>query len=111
MLELIGISISLSLAGRTLMAPVSFTVSAGEIVTIMGASGSGKSSLLALIAGDLPQAFTATGGVRLNGRDLTRLPPEQRLIGRLFQDDLLFPHLTVGENLLFGIARGPRAER
>ena len=47
----------------------------------------------------------------MNGRDLTKLAPAQRRIGRLFQDDLLFPHLTVGENLLFGMAQGPREHR
>jgi len=77
----------------------------------MGASGAGKSTLLSFIAGDLDLPFTATGSVCLEGEALGALPPERRRIGRLFQDDLLFPHLTVGENLLFGMPRGPRAER
>ena len=51
------------------------------------------------------------GRVLLDGRELTALAPEQRKVGRLFQDDLLFPHLTVAENLLFGVARAPREQR
>jgi putative thiamine transport system ATP-binding protein len=77
----------------------------------MGPSGCGKSSLLAYIAGDLTIPMHGTGRVMLDGVDLTRLPPERRQVGRLFQDDLLFPHLSVGENLLFGIARGRAVER
>ena len=104
-------TVSISLAGRPLIAPFSLAVAPGEIVTLMGASGCGKSTLLSFIAGDLEGCFTALGGVRLNGVSLDGLPPEKRRIGRLFQDDLLFPHLTVTENLLFGMPRGPRAER
>ena len=104
-------TVSISLAGRPLVAPFSLAVAPGEIVTLMGASGSGKSTLLSFIAGDLEAPFTASGSVSLDGAPLDGLPPEKRRIGRLFQDDLLFPHLTVAENLLFGLARGPRAER
>jgi putative thiamine transport system ATP-binding protein len=104
-------NISVSISGKHLFAPQSFTVDAGEIVTVMGASGSGKTSLLAAIAGDLPAPLQAEGRVNLNERDISNLRPELRRIGRLFQDDLLFPHLTVGENLLFGVARGPQTER
>ena len=89
----------------------SLEVAAGEIVTLMGPSGVGKSTLLSYIAGDLEAPFTATGQVMLDGERVEHLPPERRRIGRLFQDDLLFPHLTAGENLLFGMARGPRAAR
>jgi putative thiamine transport system ATP-binding protein len=108
-LKLAGVSISL--AGEALIAPFSLEIAAGETLTLMGASGSGKSTLLAFIAGDLEAPFTATGRVSLAGEALDGLPPERRRIGRLFQDDLLFPHLTVAENLLFGMPRGPRAER
>jgi putative thiamine transport system ATP-binding protein len=104
-------SVSISLAGHPLIAPFALEVAPGEIVTLMGASGSGKSTLLAFIAGDLEAPFTASGHVSLDGAALDGLPPEKRRIGRLFQDDLLFPHLTVAENLLFGLARGLRAER
>jgi putative thiamine transport system ATP-binding protein len=51
------------------------------------------------------------GHVTLDGVDLVYLPAEQRHVGRLFQDDLLFPHLTVGENLLFGVPRGSLSKR
>ena len=104
-------TVSISLQGHPLIQPFSLTVAAGEIVTLMGASGSGKSTLLAFIAGDLESPFAATGRVSLDGAALDGLPAEKRRIGRLFQDDLLFPHLTVMENLLFGLPRGPRAER
>ena len=104
-------NLSLSLNGEPLIAPFSLTVNAGEIVTLMGPSGCGKSSLLSAIAGDLAPPLAFVGDVRLEGQSLTQVPPEQRRIGRLFQDDLLFPHLTVGENLLFGLPRGVRAER
>ncbi len=108
-LELNDVAISLN--DTLLIAPFSFGVAAGEIVTIMGPSGCGKSSLLAYIAGDIVLPLAGTGRVMLDGEDVSALPPERRRIGRLFQDDLLFPHMTVAENLLFGVPRGPRAER
>ena len=104
-------NVAIDLAGRSLVAAVSLTVAPGETVALMGASGAGKSTLLSAIAGDLESPFTASGSVSLDGARLDGLPPEKRRIGRLFQDDLLFPHLTVAENLQFGIPRGPRAER
>ena len=108
-LTLSGLSIILK--GRTLLRAFDLDIAAGEIVTLMGPSGSGKSSLLSAIAGDLDAPFTSTGAVMLDGLVLDGMPPERRNIGRLFQDDLLFPHLTVGENLLFGMARGKASER
>ena len=104
-------SIAMTLHGGALIKPFSLIVAKGEVVTLMGPSGSGKSSLLSLIAGDLAAPFAASGTVILDGIDLDGRPPETRRIGRLFQDDLLFPHLTVAENLLFGMPRGNRAER
>ena len=105
--------IRLELAGRPLLGPLSLTVQPGEIVTLMGPSGCGKSSLLAYICGTLDPAIAASGRIALNGLDLGGLPPELRGIGILFQDDLLFPHMTVGENLAFALPRdsGDRRER
>jgi putative thiamine transport system ATP-binding protein len=104
-------NLTLTLAGKILVQPVSFDVKPGAVVTLMGASGSGKSSLLSYIGGDLDDAFTASGDIVLNGILLNNVAPERRGIGRLFQDDLLFPHMTVGENLLFAVPDLPRAER
>ncbi len=98
-------------AGTTLIAPFSLMIQAGETVTLMGPSGAGKSTLLSYIAGDLDPFFTGSGTITLNGRDLGGVAAYARGIGRLFQDDLLFPHLTVGENLLFGMPRAPRQKR
>lgn len=86
-------------------------VAAGAIHTVMGASGSGKSSLLAAICGTLPGGLHFRGSVSLQGRRIDHLPAEQRRVGILFQDDLLFAHMTVAENLLFALPPGPAAER
>jgi putative thiamine transport system ATP-binding protein len=104
-------NVSVSIAGKALFEPFSLDVDAGEIVTLMGPSGSGKSTLLSYIGGDVSSSFAATGDVMLNGESLLPLPPEKRKVARLFQDDLLFPHMTVGENLMFAAPALPRAER
>jgi len=82
---------------------LSFRVPPGEVLPLMGPSGCGKSTLLACISGVLPRVFHYKGTIRLDGLQLDRLPVEDRRIGILFQDDLLFPHMTVAENLMFGI--------
>ncbi len=91
--------------GAQLFPPISLTVAPGRVATVMGRSGIGKSTLLDAIAGHLAPAFTLTGRVRLNGRDILPLPPEARRVGLMFQDAMLFPHLSVGDNLAFGLTR------
>lgn len=78
----------------------------GAVLTVMGPSGVGKSTLLAAITGTLAPGFACSGRITLNGRDITRAVPHARRVGILFQDDLLFPHLSVGENLAFGLRDG-----
>ena len=90
----------------TLLLQLQADISGGEIVTVMGPSGAGKSSLLALVAGFLAPVFQSSGSVLLDGRDVLALPAEQRRIGLLFQDPLLFPHLSVGGNLRFALPAG-----
>lgn len=100
-LELRGVG--LQAGGRVLIEPLDLAVIPGQLATVMGPSGCGKSSLLAYICGTLDPGLQAGGQVVLNGVDVTALPPERRRIGILFQDDLLFPHLSVAENLAFGL--------
>ena len=76
-------------------------VAHGEIVVFMGASGSGKSSLLSYLCGGLPSSFRASGRVFLDGEEITEMPVHLRRVGLLFQEDLLFPHMSIGENLAF----------
>lgn len=97
--------VSIGIDDRILFDHFDLTVVPGEMTTIMGPSGCGKSSLLSHICGTLTPTFETSGTVRLNGRDISHLPPEQRRIGILFQDDLLFPHLSVGENLMFALPK------
>src|ERR1700752_2306271 len=94
--------VSISLNGRLLVA-LTHRVAPGEVVTVMGPSGSGKSTLLAYIGGFLDRAFNASGKVTVGPVDLTTLAAEDRHAGILFQDPLLFPHMSVGGNLLFAI--------
>src|SRR5438876_7517554 len=109
MLELDAITIATP--ERVLIRRLSARVGAGEVLVVMGESGSGKSSLLAMLAGTLPASLIASGGIRLDGRDIGELPTAQRRVGILFQDDLLFPHMSVLDNLLFAIHDGVRAQR
>jgi putative thiamine transport system ATP-binding protein len=95
--------VRITLHGRDLIGPLDATIEPGECLTLMGPSGSGKSTLLNFIAGTLDGVFDASGQVSVAGVDVTRLPPERRRIGILFQDDLLFPHLSVGGNLGFAL--------
>jgi ABC-type Fe3+/spermidine/putrescine transport system ATPase subunit len=91
-------------------------VQQGELLALVGASGSGKTTTLRIVAGhEMPDE----GRVLLDGRDITALPPRQRGFGMVFQHYALFPHMTVGENVAFGLearhvpkaGRRERAER
>ena len=78
-------------------------ITGGEILTIMGPSGSGKSSLLNWLTGTLSSSFTATGEVWLNNENVSHLPTHLRHIGVLYQDALLFSHLSVAGNIAFAM--------
>lgn len=99
--------VTIGLAGRRLLS-VSAAVMPGDVLTIMGPSGAGKSALLAYIGGFLDPAFAASGAVRLGQENLIDLPPQRRHAGILFQDPLLFPHLSVGGNIVFAIPEAIR---
>ncbi len=91
---------------------ISFSLQAGEIGCLVGPSGSGKTSILRAIAGF---EAVAAGQVSLDGTVVSQpsalLPPEQRQVGVVFQDYALFPHLTVAENIAFGLFRQPKTAR
>lgn len=87
---------------------LSFSLEGGEVFALLGPSGCGKTTTLRLIAGfETPDE----GQIILDGRSLTRLPPEQRGIGFVFQDYALFPHLSVLQNVRFGLKGPQRDER
>jgi iron(III) transport system ATP-binding protein len=102
-----GLGKSFSSAGPVVDG-LSFSLNRGEILALLGPSGCGKTTTLRMIAGfeapDCGQTF-------LHGRDVTRLPPQERKIGIVFQDYALFPHMTVLENIAFGMRSVPRRER
>lgn len=92
--------------GDSLFQPLTLTIKPGEIAGITGPSGCGKSTLLSAISGNLDDVFRLKGDIRLNDVSMTDLPMEKRRIGILFQDDLLFPHLSIAENLAFALPAG-----
>ncbi len=98
-------ALTLYLDDQPLLTLPPLAVAPGEVLTLMGPSGCGKSSLLAALAGVLPPGgpIRLAGETWLGERLLTPLAPQARRIGMLFQDDLLFAHLTVAENLMFGM--------
>jgi putative thiamine transport system ATP-binding protein len=83
----------------------------GTIHTLMGPSGCGKSSVLAAVCGTLEPGMQWRGAVHLQGQRIDTLPVQARRVGLLFQDDLLFAHMTVRENLLFAVPAGPAPGR
>jgi len=89
---------------------VSFDVESGALVVLLGPSGCGKSTTLRLIAG-LDQV--STGNIEIAGLDVTELPPSKRRVAMVFQSYALFPHMTVRDNILFGlqVRKVPAAER
>lgn len=98
--------VTLTLSGQPLITNLSLTVTPGSILALMGASGCGKSSLLSFIAGTLGAPLESQGELWLNGVKINDTPVHKRGIGLQFQDHLLFPHMTVAENLAFGLPAG-----
>ncbi|HEY7280276.1 MAG TPA: ABC transporter ATP-binding protein [Actinomycetota bacterium] len=94
----------------TAVAGVDLEIRAGEFFSLLGPSGSGKTSCLRMIAGF---EYPTEGRVHLDGEDVTDLPPNRRDVNTVFQDYALFPHMTVGENVEYGlrVRRVPREER
>jgi thiamine transport system ATP-binding protein len=108
MLELVDVAVSFN--GAPFLQRVCLSVERGEVVTLVGPSGSGKSTLLRVISGlETPSA----GRVIIDGRDMTTVAPHRRPVGMVFQDNQLFPHLTVADNVAYAlrIARVDRTTR
>jgi len=98
-------------SSREILTDISFAAEPGEVLCLLGPSGSGKTTLLRIAAGIEPQS---SGQVLLNGREIAGpnvfLPPEKRSVGLVFQDFALFPHLTILDNVRFGLTALSREE-
>ena len=94
-----------------LFSGLSLSVARGEMRLVQGASGCGKSTLLGIICGTADAALKWSGDVRLNDRSISPVLAEDRRVGLIFQDALLFPHMTVADNLAFGLAARHRRDR
>jgi len=93
-------NISKSYENKKILKNVSFTVEEGRLVSILGPSGTGKSTILKIISGLID---ADEGKIIVDNKDITNVPPEKRGIGFVFQSPLLFPHMTVEENIKFGL--------
>ena len=87
----------------TPLVSVDAVIAPGEVLTLMGPSGVGKSTVLAAITGALSPDFTLKGTIRLDGEILNDRPIQDRRVGILYQEELLFPHMSVAGNLAFGL--------
>lgn len=104
--------VSHAFAGTPVLSEVSLTIPAGQITCLLGQSGCGKSTLLRLISGiEPPQSGRISGSAGVLSGPGVFVEPEDRSIGFMFQDYALFPHLSVFDNIAFGLRRLPRAER
>jgi putative thiamine transport system ATP-binding protein len=97
--------------GTSRLIELTAEVPAGSVFTVMGPSGSGKSTLLSFIGGFLDPVFAAEGTVSVDGVDLLSLAPQARRAGILFQDPLLFSHMSVGANVAFAIPADEKDRR
>jgi iron(III) transport system ATP-binding protein len=112
MVEIDNLTFSFSKKNPPVVNDFSFTVEEGEIVGILGSSGSGKSTLLRLIAGlEAPTGGRIKIANQLVVSEKTFVQPENRGVGMVFQDYALFPHMTVKDNIVFGLSRLAKKER
>ncbi len=96
---LVATGVSVELDQTPILRDVSLSIASGSVTAVLGPSGSGKSTLLRAIAGLVP----SVGSIGLDGQEISRLPTHQRGIGLMFQSHALFPHLSVAENIAFGL--------
>ena len=101
----------LSFLGEPLFNPFNLTIQNGDICLLQANSGAGKTSLLRWIAGIPSSDILSGGSIFLNGKEITKLPAEKRQIGILFSEPMLFPHLSVEENIGIGISSSIRGTK
>lgn len=101
----------LATPSATLVQNLQLQIAPGGVHTLMGESGAGKSSVLAAVCGTLDAGLQCEAKITLHGQRIDTLPTQARRVGILFQEDLLFAHMTVRENLLFAVPAGPQPAR
>src|SRR4051794_6186336 len=111
MAELVVAGLGKSYGSRKVLDDVSLAVRSGALVAILGASGSGKTTLLRVICGfeRADEGSIVIDGLTMSGPGV-HVPPDRRMIGYVAQDGALFPHLSVADNILFGLPRSERRE-
>jgi molybdate/tungstate transport system ATP-binding protein len=97
MIEVKGLRVSL---GEFRLKDVALSIDEGDFFVLMGPTGAGKTVFMEAIAGLVP---VLGGSIAIGGTDMTRLPPERRGVGIMYQDYALFPHLTVARNITYGL--------
>lgn len=109
-LKVSGLTLTLP-DGTELCNGLSFSIEPGDVLALMGPSGSGKSTILSWLTGTLEPGIQARGEAWLGETSLMNVATEHRRLGLMLQQDYLFPHMTVGQNLKFGLRDGTPSER